>query len=67
MTARGRTLTLVIGLAFVAFLLWTTLSSQRVECAVTVEFQGGRGSATASGASESAAVRASAFPTRSSS
>jgi hypothetical protein len=57
MTARGRTLTLVIGLGFVAFLLWTTLASQRVECAVTVEFRSGRGSATASGGSEGDALR----------
>jgi hypothetical protein len=57
MTARVRTLTLVIGLGFVALLLWTTLSSQRAECAVTVEFRGARGSATASGASESDALR----------
>ena len=27
---------------FVAFLLWTTLSAQKVECTVCVEFGGGR-------------------------
>jgi hypothetical protein len=35
--------------AFVAFLLWTTLSAQKVECEVCVEFGGGRNCATASG------------------
>jgi hypothetical protein len=52
MTARARTLTIVAILGFVAFLLWGTLSSQRVECTVTVEFRGQRGTATASAASE---------------
>lgn len=43
---------IVAVLGFVALLLWSTLSSQRVECAVTVEFGGERRSATASAASE---------------
>jgi hypothetical protein len=37
MTPRSRTITLAIVVAFVAFLVWSTLSSQRVECEVTVE------------------------------
>lgn len=57
MTARAKTLTLLVIAGFVAFLLWSTLSSQRAECTVAVEFQGRSGSATASGASEADALR----------
>jgi hypothetical protein len=57
MTPRIRNITLLVVLAFVAFLLWSTLSSQQVECSVAVEFQGRQGSGTASGASEEAAAR----------
>ena len=57
MSPRARNVTLLLLIGFVAFLLWSTLSSQRVECAVAVEFQGQSGSATASGASEEAAAR----------
>jgi hypothetical protein len=57
MTARARTVTLLVLVGFVAFLLWSTLSSQRAECSVSIEFQGRQGSATASGASESDAIR----------
>ena len=57
MTARTKGLTLVVVLGFVALLLWSTLSSQRVECTVAVEFRGRAGSATASAASEESAVR----------
>ena len=56
MTARVRTLTIVAILGFVAFLLWATLSSQRAECAVTVEFHGDRRTATASAAAETEAA-----------
>lgn len=56
MTARARTITILVLLGFAAFLLWSTLASQRVECSVTVEFRGDRRSATASAASESEAV-----------
>ena len=44
-------------LAFGGFLLWSTLSAQRVECAVTVAFNNTRNSATASAASEADATR----------
>ena len=44
-------------LAFVAFLLWTTLSAQRVECAVCVDFGGERNCATASAEEEAEAAR----------
>ena len=57
MTARGRFLSLVVVLAFAAYLLWSTLSSQRVECAVTVAFNGVQNSSTASAASEPDATR----------
>lgn len=57
MTARGRYLALLAVLAFAAFLLWSTLTSQRVECAVAVEFNGHRGEGTASAASETDASR----------
>ena len=56
MTSRFRTLTIVVVLGFVAFLLWTTLAAQRFECRVTVEFQGQRRDATASGATEAEAL-----------
>jgi hypothetical protein len=56
-TQRGRLLTLLAVLAFGGFLLWSTLSSQRVECGVTVAFNNTRNSATASAATESDATR----------
>jgi hypothetical protein len=56
MTSRSRTVTILAVLAFVAFLLYSTLSSQRYECTVTVEFQGGRQTATASAAPQAAAA-----------
>ena len=43
MTTRARAMTLILGLGFVAFLLWSTLASQRVECAVSVDFRGRAG------------------------
>jgi hypothetical protein len=57
MTARNRSIAILVVLAFAAFLLWSTLSSQRVECAVSVGYQGRQGTATASGASEADALR----------
>jgi ABC-type nickel/cobalt efflux system permease component RcnA len=57
MTARGKVLSLLLLLAFAGFLLWSTLSSQRVECSVTVEFQGRQNNGTASAASEHDATR----------
>jgi hypothetical protein len=56
-TARGRLVTLVALLAFAALLLWSTLSSQHVECTVTVAFRGARQSGTASAASQPDALR----------
>jgi hypothetical protein len=57
MTNRGKLVTLIALLAFAAILLWSTLTSQHVECAVTVSFAGGEGSASASGATEADALR----------
>ncbi len=57
MSARGRAFTVALVLAFVAFLLWTTLSSQHAECSVAVEYQGRAGTGRASGASEADALR----------
>ena len=56
MTSRSRTVTILAVLAFVAFLLYSTLSSQRYECTVSVEFKGGRQTATASAATEATAA-----------
>jgi hypothetical protein len=50
MTLRPRRVTILALLAFAA-LLYSTQSSQRYECPVTVEFKGGRQSPTASAAS----------------
>lgn len=57
MTKHGRLVTVLIALAFGAFLLWSTLASQHVECTVTVAFGGVRGSGTASAAAEADAIR----------
>lgn len=54
---RSTLLTIVAAVAFGALLLYSTLSSQQVQCSVTVEFNGMRNSATASGASEDAALQ----------
>ena len=56
MTSRGRLATALAIVAFIAFLLYATLEVQRVECTVTVDFQGERRTATASGASEESAT-----------
>ena len=57
MSARARTVTLLVIVGFVAFLLWSTLASQHVQCSVAVEYQGKQGTATASAASEEEAVQ----------
>jgi hypothetical protein len=54
---RGRLLALVAALMFAAFLLWTTLATQQVECTVTVLFGQRQNTATASAASEQDALR----------
>ena len=52
MTRRGKLLTFMTLLAFAGLLLYSTLSSQRVECTVTVAFDNAQNTATASGATE---------------
>jgi hypothetical protein len=55
--SRGTVIGILLVLMFGAFLLWSTLSSQKVECTVTIEFKGARGTATASGGTEADAMR----------
>jgi hypothetical protein len=57
MTSRARAVTFLVLAAFVAFLLWTTLASQRVECSVRVEFAGQGNPGAASAATEADAER----------
>jgi hypothetical protein len=57
MTNRGKLFTLMLLLAFAAMLLWSTLSSQRVECTVAVAYAGTEGEGSASAASEVDAAR----------
>jgi hypothetical protein len=54
----GRLLTLLLVLLFAAFLLWSTLASQHVECTVAVSFAGGEGTGTASASSQAEALEA---------
>lgn len=56
MTSRARLVTVLVIVAFIAFLVYSTLEVQRVECTVTVDFQGKRQTATASGATEESAT-----------
>ncbi len=56
MTSRTRLVTVVVIVAFIAFLAYATMEVQRVECTVTIEFQGERRTATASGESEESAT-----------
>ncbi len=44
---RSTLLTLLAVAVFAAFLLYSTLTSQRAQCAVTVEYEGRRNDATA--------------------
>ena len=57
MTSRGRLVTLLVVLLFGAFLLWSTLASQHVECSVVVAFAGAQGNGTASASSREDALR----------
>jgi hypothetical protein len=54
---RANLITLLVVLAFAAYLLWSTLASQHVECTVSVAFREGRNTGTASAASETDALR----------
>lgn len=56
MTTKSKTILMFLGVAaFVAFLAWNTVSAQKVECHVCVEFANGRKCATASGVDENSA------------
>jgi sulfur relay (sulfurtransferase) complex TusBCD TusD component (DsrE family) len=55
---RGTIITLVAVVLFGALLLFNTLSAQKVECSVCVEFNGRRNCATASHENESEARQA---------
>jgi hypothetical protein len=48
---------LAVTIAFVGYLLWSTLAAQADECHVCVNFAGGHNCATASAASPSEATR----------
>ncbi|HEX5003713.1 MAG TPA: hypothetical protein VFV65_00240 [Gemmatimonadales bacterium] len=50
-------ITIAAALAFGAMLLYSTLASQKVECTVTIEYNGRSNTATASGASEAEALQ----------
>jgi hypothetical protein len=57
MARNGKLVALLVVLAFAGLLLYSTLSSQRVECTVSVNFNSAENTATASGASEADASR----------
>ncbi len=54
---RNRIITLLVVLAFVAFLAWNTFTSQGVECQVCVRFKGRENCAMASGPDEARATQ----------
>jgi hypothetical protein len=54
---RGSIITLVAVIAFGALLLYNTLSAQKVECTVCVEYNGKRNCATASHSNEKDAAQ----------
>jgi len=57
MVRRSTVVMLLALTAFAALLWYTTVSAQRVECVVTVEYKGQRNRASASGASQRDAER----------
>jgi hypothetical protein len=57
LSRRANLITILVVLAFAAYLLWSTLSSQRVECRVTVAFRDRENVGIASAASEADAAR----------
>lgn len=54
---RGTLITLLLATAFAAFLLYSTLAAQNVECSACVTFNGQTNCATASAESEQDALR----------
>jgi hypothetical protein len=57
MRISGKAVGLALAAAFIAFLLWSTLSSQTARCEVCVEFNGRRNCAVATAASADEAAR----------
>lgn len=57
MAKKGNLITLAVIVVLGAFLLYSTLSSQKYECAVDMDFRGRANSATASAATEEEATR----------
>lgn len=54
---RGTLITMLLAAAFAAFLLYSTLAAQNVECSACVTFNGQTNCATASAESEQDALR----------
>ena len=54
---RGTLIGLAVAAIFATFLLWSTLSAQRVECEACVDFGGRRNCANASATSEREALQ----------
>ena len=57
MTRRHNLVIWLVIVAFVAYLAWSTVSAQKAECEVCVEFGGGRNCATATAATEDDAAQ----------
>ena len=55
-SSRNKIITLVVVLGFIAFLAWSTLQSQGVECQVCVQFNGRDNCASASGPGDAEAA-----------
>jgi hypothetical protein len=53
----GRLIGIIVVAALAAFLLWSTLASQKATCQVCVAFNGAQNCASASAASETEAAR----------
>ena len=54
---RGTLIGLIVAAIFASFLLWSTLSAQKLDCEACVEFAGKQNCAKASGNSEVEALR----------
>jgi hypothetical protein len=54
---RGTLIGIVVAAIFACFLLWSTLSAQKLDCEACVEFAGQQNCAKASGTSEAEALR----------
>lgn len=55
---RGTIVGLIVAAIFASFLLWSTLSAQRVSCEACIEFSGQRNCAKVSASSQAEALRA---------